>query len=574
MSGTVWIQPILIAAGALAAAAGFALRRSADRRAASGEEALRKSGGKKTVGSLLLIGGAWLFLTRLLLLTFDASATAASAAAPKQISVLGLQLPASLLFLWAIMLLLFFGMLLLRLLFIPRMKDLPGRGQLVLEVLFGFGRRKDRAEPSLLKAVFSEISLSSILQDLRGERDRKARQPSRHRSWILFSAICAAWLLLSRFLLFALSALHWWTAPLIETPRVFFLFGNAIQLRSPVFWMTWGLIIVISVLLRLFFVPHMRETPARFQVLLELLFRPPRRRSAVSRERFGGREDKEKDKAKRTPLPAEQLVQIRKRRKKRLLILLGCAGFWLAGKGLLTLLFGQPEKTALQISMTPEQLDLFGLPISSTVAGCWAVSAVLVFFALLLRIFFIPRMRETPNRFQLIIELAVTGISDYTNSKVGGEIGYKLSGYIFTLALMMLSLDSVELFGFRPSTADINMTAAMAIISFFLIHGYGIRYKKLLGHLRALASPAPFVFPLRLITEFAVPISLACRLFGNTFGGMIVMDLLYHSLGTGGLGIPSLAGLYFNVFHPLVQAFIFITLTLTFIGEATETNEA
>ncbi len=47
-------------------------------------------------------------------------------------------------------------------------------------------------------------------------------------------------------------------------------------------------------------------------------------------------------------------------------------------------------------------------------------------------------------------------------------------------------------------------------------------------------------------------------------------DLLYSALGDYAVGIPSLAGLYFNVFHPLIQTFIFITLTLTFINEAIE----
>ena len=53
-------------------------------------------------------------------------------------------------------------------------------------------------------------------------------------------------------------------------------------------------------------------------------------------------------------------------------------------------------------------------------------------------------------------------------------------------------------------------------------------------------------------------------------GGMIVMDLLYMALGNAAIGFPSVLGLYFNVFHPLIQTYIFITLTLTFIGEAVE----
>ena len=66
------------------------------------------------------------------------------------------------------------------------------------------------------------------------------------------------------------------------------------------------------------------------------------------------------------------------------------------------------------------------------------------------------------------------------------------------------------------------------------------------------------------------PVSLACRLFGNMLGGMIVMDLLKSSLGGYAVGIPAVAGLYFNLFHPLIQTYIFVILSLTFINEAAE----
>ena len=58
--------------------------------------------------------------------------------------------------------------------------------------------------------------------------------------------------------------------------------------------------------------------------------------------------------------------------------------------------------------------------------------------------------------------------------------------------------------------------------------------------------------------------------FGNMLGGMIVMDLLKSVLGGYASGIPAVAGLYFNLFHPLIQTYIFIILSLTFINEAIE----
>ena len=81
------------------------------------------------------------------------------------------------------------------------------------------------------------------------------------------------------------------------------------------------------------------------------------------------------------------------------------------------------------------------------------------------------------------------------------------------------------------------------------------------------------MIPLKIISDIAIPISLACRLFGNMLGGMIVMELLKGALGGYAAGIPGVAGLYFNLFHPLIQAYIFITLSLTFIDEAMESPE-
>ena len=134
----------------------------------------------------------------------------------------------------------------------------------------------------------------------------------------------------------------------------------------------------------------------------------------------------------------------------------------------------------------------------------------------------------------------------------------------------MIGCAVAELFGYRAPTSDITMTFAMSLITFALINYYGLKKKGVGGRIKSLASPTPIVFPMKIVSDIAVPVSMACRLFGNMLGGMIVMELLYSALGAFAIGIPSIIGLYFNVFHPLIQAFIFVTLTLTFINEAIE----
>ncbi len=141
---------------------------------------------------------------------------------------------------------------------------------------------------------------------------------------------------------------------------------------------------------------------------------------------------------------------------------------------------------------------------------------------------------------------------------------------MFTITLLKVGSALVEIICLRPPMADLTMTASMALVTFFFINYYGIKEKGVGGRIRSLMEPSPIILPVKILTDLAVPVSLACRLFGNMIGGLIVMDLLKIALGANAIGLPSVVGLYFNVFHPLIQAYIFVTLSLTFINEAVE----
>ena len=122
----------------------------------------------------------------------------------------------------------------------------------------------------------------------------------------------------------------------------------------------------------------------------------------------------------------------------------------------------------------------------------------------------------------------------------------------------------------RPNTSDLNSTVALSLITFVLIQYYSIKKKGIIGRLKTLSGPMPkALVPIKLITDFAVPVSLACRMFGNILGGVVVMELLY-SVGFLKFIIPGALSLYFTLFHTGMQAFVFITLSLTFIEEARE----
>ncbi len=242
---------------------------------------------------------------------------------------------------------------------------------------------------------------------------------------------------------------------------------------------------------------------------------------------------------------------------------------WLFVSDLLPMIFGHGESEALKVELAPSRTMVLGMSISDTVITTWIAMAVILGLALLARFLVLPRLQTVPSGAQNVIETMIDQIDSYASSKAHG-LGHALSAYLFTVAVLMVACACVELFGVRSPTADITMTFALALITFVLINYYGVKRKGAVGRVKSLNSQGPIVMVLRVISDMAIPVSMACRLFGNMLGGMIVMDLLYNALGHRAVGVPSVIGLYFNVFHPLIQAFIFITLTLTFIDEAIE----
>jgi len=236
---------------------------------------------------------------------------------------------------------------------------------------------------------------------------------------------------------------------------------------------------------------------------------------------------------------------------------------------LLDIVFGAAISEKMEFSMWPERVNVFGLSVGITVVYTWIAMAILITLAIVIRLTVFRTPEDNPTGAQNVVETIVEAVGSYTNAQTHGT-GEMLCSYILTIASLLVTCAFLELFRLRPPTSDITITFSLALMTFLLINIYGIKRKGVLGRIKSLASPTPIVFPFRLISDIAIPVSMACRLFGNMLGGMIVIDLLYNTLGNYAVGVPGVLGLYFNAFHPLIQTFIFVTLTLTFINEAIE----
>ena len=217
--------------------------------------------------------------------------------------------------------------------------------------------------------------------------------------------------------------------------------------------------------------------------------------------------------------------------------------------------------------------DYFGdLTITNTLVTAWLASALLIILALILRATLLKKLRDMPRGLQNVIELAVEGMSKFTNSKVGRHAGDTLAPYFFTLAAFMAMNGLLELFAMgvlRAAPSDLNETVAFALITFFLIRYMAYREKGCIGRMKHFFLPIPVIAPIKLATDMAVPVSLSCRMYGNLLGGYVAMELLY-SMGWLSFGTPVIGAVFFSLFHFGMQAFIFIMLSLAFIEEALE----
>lgn len=217
--------------------------------------------------------------------------------------------------------------------------------------------------------------------------------------------------------------------------------------------------------------------------------------------------------------------------------------------------------------------------VTESVVLTWAVMAVLIIVSLILT----RNLKTRPGKIQALLEGGVEMLYGLVEGAVG-ERNSNLAPYFVGFLIFTFCCNALGILGLRSTTADVNTTFAMGIIAFFMIQGLAFRRKGFKGHINHMASPYKFMFPINLISDLAMPVSLAFRLFGNILGGCVVMALCYsataslsYSLGMTipifNLVLPIPLNLFFDLFEPALQAFVFCMLTMTFIGINTEPEE-
>lgn len=214
------------------------------------------------------------------------------------------------------------------------------------------------------------------------------------------------------------------------------------------------------------------------------------------------------------------------------------------------------------------KISTFGkFDVNPGLVSAYAVTAIMLIFAALIRIFAIPRFKIIPGRLQLVLEQAV-GIfngmaeekSPHRNKFLGAYI-FGAGSYIFIGTIFeLLGVQAVTTAGRSVSLpaplSDINAALALGIMSYGVILFGGLIAGGIRGFFTALK-------------DFSLPISMSFRLFGALLSGALVTELVYYYYALS-FAVPVVVGIMFTLLHAIIQAYVLSMLTAQFYGESTE----
>lgn len=204
-----------------------------------------------------------------------------------------------------------------------------------------------------------------------------------------------------------------------------------------------------------------------------------------------------------------------------------------------------------------------GIGVSESIVVTWFIMGVLVALSIL----FTRNLKiENIGKRQLILETAIVGLQNIIGGIIGKE-GIKYVPYLETVIIYIGLSNIIGLFGLKPPTKDLNVTAGLALMSILLIEWAGLQKKGVKNWLKSFTRPVPIITPINILEVFIRPLSLCMRLFGNVIGAFVVMELL-KMIVPPILPIPF--SLYFDIFDGFIQAYVFVFLTSLFIKETIE----
>ncbi|MGN1370301.1 MAG: F0F1 ATP synthase subunit A [Aristaeellaceae bacterium] len=222
------------------------------------------------------------------------------------------------------------------------------------------------------------------------------------------------------------------------------------------------------------------------------------------------------------------------------------------------------------------------LIISEAQVNSWLILITIFGFCL----FITHGLKEDKRDWrQMAAEWIVEKLDDLVHNSMEDVFHATYAPFIGTILAISACSSLMSLVGVFPPTADVNVIAGWSILVFALI-----TKNKLKGgignYAKGFLEPIPVMLPMNILSEFATPISMTFRHFGNVMSGTVIATLIAWALqnlsamvlgwlpGFLGdipflqVGIPAILSVYFDVFSGCIQAYIFAMLTMLNISGA------
>lgn len=199
------------------------------------------------------------------------------------------------------------------------------------------------------------------------------------------------------------------------------------------------------------------------------------------------------------------------------------------------------------------------------------------------------KVEMKPNKRQNVFEYLL----DFTNGIVKDNVSdvdaqKHLSLYAFVLFLFIWFMNQLGMFlevkvddwmFIKSPTADPVATMSFAMMTLLLSFTFGVQRFGVGGYLKNYAQPVGFLLPVNVIEEFTNFLTLSLRLYGNIYAGEVLLTLIGNDLAHAGgpftliLAAP-LAMIWqgFSVFIGSIQAYVFVTLSMVYIGKKVTTE--
>ncbi|MER1998248.1 MAG: F0F1 ATP synthase subunit A [Lysinibacillus sp.] len=175
-------------------------------------------------------------------------------------------------------------------------------------------------------------------------------------------------------------------------------------------------------------------------------------------------------------------------------------------------------------------------------------------------------------------------IMDFVKNIIKSNMDWKTGGRFHILGITLIMFIAVSnLLGlpfaiiyddylwWKSPTADPTVTMTLAVMILVLTQYYGIKMRGTGAYTKTFFQPMSFMFPLKIIEEFANTLTLGLRLYGNIYAGEILLALIAglatsSALGFVGAIVPMMAWQGFSIFIGFIQAFIFVMLTMVYMS--------